>query len=249
MEKSGRPQVVTVGNLKGGCGKTTTCVTLAQAARSKGKKALLIDFDPQGNAGFFLGADLTRPGTFELMEGEPVRELIQQTEQGIDVIPASLNLATVSSDRGSAWRLKKAIEPILDEYDVICIDTPAGQQELVFNSLQASTSLLITMEVDISNLNGLYRLTDIARQIQTSNKDLEIAGVVLTRYDGRPKLIRYLRDQIRDRAQEMGVPYLMEIRQATVVKEAQALQKSLYDYAAQSKPAADYLQLYEMIMK
>lgn len=242
-------QIITIAQLKGGSGKSTTAAALAQAAASAGKKVLAIDLDPQANLTFFIGADQHRPGSLELLEGEPVREVIQATEQGIDAIAARQDLATVKTTSASARRLYRAIKPVKEEYDFIIIDTPATLSEMHYNAMQASTGLLIPLEADLNNLEGFFQTVDIARQLQESNPELHIIGAILTRFDGRTKLNRYLQDAIRQRAAEKQVPYLMEIRQGTALKEAQSFQVSLYQYARRSLPAADYEALYQLITK
>ena len=119
--------------------------------------------------------------------------------------------------------------------------------ELTFNALQAATGLIIPLETDNSSLQGLYQIADIAHQMQRSNPDLSIIGVILARYDARPKLNRYLQEVIAERGQEIGAPFLMGIRPGIAIREAQAMQQSLYQYAPRSKPAQDYKKLYEMI--
>ena len=121
--------------------------------------------------------------------------------------------------------------------------------ELTFNALQASTGLLIPLETDNSSLQGLYQITDIAHQMQHSNPALTITGVILTRYDSRPKINRYLQSVIAEKGREIGAPYLMAIRPGIAIREAQAMQQSLYQYAPRSKPAQDYKKLYQLIME
>lgn len=240
-------QIITAAIIKGGTGKTTTAAALAQAATSAGKKVLCIDLDPQANFTFFIGANQNLPGSFQLLHGEKPLPLVQTTEQGIDVISASPDLATEKTTAGSAARLQEAIEPLKKRYDFIFIDTPPQMGELTFNALQASTGLIIPLETDNSSLQGLYQITDIAQQIRQSNRKLKIKGVILTRYDNRPKLNRYIKDVITDKGKETGAPFLMAIRAGVAIREAQALQLSLFDYAPKSKPAQDYKKLFEMI--
>ena len=241
-------QILTTAVIKGGTGKTTTATALAQAAAADKKKVLAIDLDPQANLSFYLGADQNQPGSYQLLHGEDPEQMIQQTEQGIDVIAASPDLATERTGPASAKRLQDAIEPIKARYDLIVIDTPPQLGELTFNALQACTGLLIPLETDNSSLQGLYQVTDLAHQLQQrSNPGLSIVGVILTRYDARPKLNRYLRDVIEEKGQEIGAPFLMGIRSGIAIREAQALQLSLFDYAPRSKPAQDYQKLYEML--
>ena len=240
-------QIIATAVIKGGTGKTTTAAALAQAAAADGKRVLAIDLDSQANLTFDLAADQNRPGSYQLLHGADPEQLIQKTEQGIDVIAASPDLATEKTTAGSAKRLQTAIEPIKGNYDFIFIDTPPTMGELTFNALQAATGLIIPLETDSNSIQGLYQITDIAHQMQRSNPGLSIIGVILTRYDARANINRYLQGVIQRQGEEIGAPYLMGIRPGIAIREAQALQQSLFDYAPKSKPAQDYKTLYEKI--
>lgn len=239
--------IFTVAIQKGGTGKTTTAAAIAQAAAYRGRSVLAIDLDPQGQLGFTLAADTGKPGSYDLLGGTAAAGLIQNIRDRLDVIPASWNLSTITSGKGSARRLQRAIEPLKKEYDLIIIDTPPTAGELQYNALQAATGLIIPLQADIYNLQSLYQITDTARQIQGSNPGLSITGFLLTQYDGRSTIARQMKETITEQAAAMGVPYLGAIRAAVAVKEAAALQQSLFDYAPKSKPAADYLELYDRI--
>lgn len=241
--------IITAAVIKGGTGKTTTCAALAQAAANAGKKVLAVDLDPQANFTFAIGADQNRPGCYQLLNGTPAAQLVQDTEQGIHAIAASPDLATVKTTPASAKRLQRALEPLRGHYDLIIIDTPPQMGELTYNALQAATGLIIPLETDTNSLQGLYHITDIAQQMQHSNPALSIIGVILTRYDNRPKINRYIRCVIDEKGQEIGAPLLMEIRNGVAIREAAAMQQSLYDYAPHSKPAVDYKKLYKTIME
>lgn len=243
----GQPQIITVALQKGGTGKSTTAAVLAQAAAYRGKRALAIDMDPQGNLSFALGADMQARGCYELLEGGDPAGLIQTTGQGVDVIPASWNLSTISSARGSARRLQKALQPIKDNYDLILIDTPATAGELQYNALQAATGLIIPLQANTYNIQSLYQITDTARQFQESNPALQITGYILTMYDARTTIARQMALAIDQTAQEIGVPYLGTIRRGVAIQEAATLQQSLFEYAPKSKPALDYMALYDKI--
>ena len=240
-------QIITVAIQKGGTGKTTTAAALVQAAAYRGRRALAIDLDPQGNLSFALAADTSRPGSYELLEGAAAAGLIQ-AKGGYAVIPASWNLSTITSGRGTARRLQRAIEPLKGKYDLIIIDTPPTAGELQYNALQAATGLIIPLQADIYGVKSLYQIADTAGQIQQTNEDLQILGFILTQYDQRSTIARQMKETIINQAAEMDIPYLGAIRAAVAVKEAAALQLSLFDYAPKSKPAADYLELYEKII-
>ena len=242
-------QVISVAIQKGGTGKTSTAAALAQAATARGERVLLIDLDPQGNLSFALGADETKGNTFLLLSGKPAADQIQETTQGIDIIPAAWELSTITTAPGSARRLQKAIQPIRDRYSLIIIDTPPTPGELQYNALQASTGIIIPLMADAFSVNSLYQITATANAIMQSNPELSYTGVVVTKFSDRSTISKQMRDTIKQEAQELSVPYLGEIRNGVVIQEAAALQVSLYEYGAKSKPAADYMAVYEKITK
>ena len=242
-------RILTIADQKGGTGKTTTTAALAQAAQAKGLKVLAIDLDPQANLTFALKADTKTKGSFELLNGEQARNTIQQTPQGIYTIAASRNLATVTTATGSAKRLQKALQPIKNIYDLIVIDTPPTAGELQYNALQACTGLVIPLQADIFGLQGLYQIADTAKQFTKSNPNLKIKGFVLTRYNGRSTLAKTMKQTITQKAAEMGIPFLEEIREGVTIREAISLQQSIFDYAPKAKPTADYAQLFNKLME
>lgn len=243
-------QIITIAVQKGGTGKTTTAAALAQATAYKGRRVLAIDLDPQGNLSVTLAAQMIPEAgnSYNLLMGLPAADLIQTTEQGIDVIPACLDLATISSGKGSARRLQRALEPIKNNYDLIVIDTPTAA-ELQYNALQAATGLIIPLQADSYNIQSLYQTTDIAGQIQKSNPALSIKGVIMTNYNGQTRHARQIREAIQKQAEALQLPYLGEIRRAIAIQEAATLRQSLFKYAPKSNPARDYLAIFETITK
>lgn len=242
-------KIYAVTNQKGGTGKTTTAAAITQAAARNGQRTLAIDLDPQGNLSFLLAADTSRAGSFEMLTGGAAAADVIQEAGGFSIIPAAWSLQTITSARGSARRLQDALEPIKAAFDVIVIDTPPTAGELQYNALQAATGLLIPLQATAFDLQALYQVIDTAEQIRRSNPDLKYTGVILTRYTGRSIIARHMRDTIKKQAEAAGVPYLGEIRQGVAIPEAEALQRSLFDYAPRSNPAADYLGIYEKIME
>lgn len=242
-------KIITAATVKGGTGKTTSAAAIAQAAAADGQRVLCIDLDPQATLTAIIGADPNSPGSYHLLHGSAPAQLIQTTGQGLDAISAAPDLATEKTTPASGKRLQKAIAPLKRKYDLIMIDTAPTVGELLFNALYASTGLLIPLETDPGALQGLYQITDIAQHIQQTNPELRILGTIITRYDPRTKINRYLRDTIATEGAKLGAPLLMEIRSGIAIREAQALRLSLYDYAPKSKPAEDYRQLYDTIKK
>lgn len=240
-------QIIAVAVQKGGTGKTTTAAALAQAAVYRKKKVLAIDLDPQGNLSAALGADPGHPGnSYSLLTGADPGQQIQTTGQGLDVIRAAQELVTITSSKGSARRLQRALLPIKENYDVIVLDVPTAG-ELQYNALQAATDLIIPAQADTYSIQSLYQTVDIARQIQTSNPDLFLTGCIITMYDNRATVSKQLIDAIQERAEGLNVPYLGRIRKGAAVIEAAGLQRSLYTHASHSNPARDYLKVFDKI--
>ena len=244
-----KAQVITIAEIKGGTGKTTTAAALAQAAEKDKKKVLLIDLDAQANLTSLFGADPTAPGAWNLLEGFPALELIQHTELNIDIIAGAPNLAAEIPTKGSLYRLEAAIMPLLPFYDLIIIDTPPAFGEMTYNALQASNSLVIALEANTSALQGFYLITDLAKDAKKHNHKLKVLGAIITRYNPRPVLSRQMRDIIEEKAKAVICPYLGEIRQGIAIQEAQAYRKNLFDYSPKSKPAQDYKELYNKLFK
>lgn len=232
--------IITVSITKGGVGKTATASILAQAAAFMGRNCLAVDADSQGNFSYTLGAD-AGPGTYNLIKNRPVE--IQHTEQGIDILPASADLATLTSYTGSARRLRKKLEAVKDLYDHIIIDTPTAAGELQLNGLAAADVIVLPMDADAYSILSLKQSLDIIQRIRPDAR----AGVLLTMYDGRPQHNRQLKQMIVEQAAARGVSFYGQIRKCIAVKEATLFQRSLYDYAPKCTAAADYMEVWHKI--
>lgn len=244
-----KAKVITIAEIKGGTGKTTSVLSLAQAGTLHGKKVLVIDLDSQANATALLGADPTKQGAYHLLNKYPIAELIQETELEIDVIAGSPNLATETPTKGSLYRLEQAIEPILSKYDLILIDTPPAFGEMTYNALQASNGLVIALDSSTSSLQGFYLITDLATATKRTNAKLKLLGCIVTRYNPRPILSRQMLEVITEKAKAVKCPVLGQVRQGIAIQEAQAYRKNLFLYAPKSKPAVDYMELYTKLFK
>lgn len=240
-------KTITIAAIKGGVAKSTTAAALAQRAKEEGKKVLVIDLDAQANVSSFLAANTEQPGSYQLLHGADPLQTIQTTPQEIDVIAGSLDLATEQSKAGSARRLLDALEPLKKRYNYCIIDTPPAAGELVFCGLMASTGVLIPLEADNSSLQGMYQIIDIAKQIRNTNNRLKILGTIICKYDGRPKINRFYANAIEENGKAEGVKLLATIRPGVAIKEAQAMQVSLYQYAPRCKPAEDYARLWDLL--
>lgn len=245
-----RNMVITIAATKGGTGKTTTAAALAQAFADMGRRALLVDCDAQASASLIYGAEETG-GLYDVLKGRAqAADMVQTTEAG-DILPASPELdgleVELARDRERDTLLARRLEPLQATYDAIVIDTAPGVSTLLVQALTAADKVLVPMQADTQSLRGLEKLAETIEDVQRyTNKGLEVAGVVLTMFDGRTTLSRQYDELIGETCEQLGFPYAKtHIRRAVAVQEAQALRQSLYAYAPKSNPAQDYRALIE----
>lgn len=240
--------IIAISNHKGGQGKTTTCQSLAAGAALKGRKVLAVDLDPQANLSFSMGGDFMGAGTYELITGKAKpADLIQTTEQG-DIITASGRLALAAdgglTGEGRAFALTRALEPVKDMYDLILIDCPPALNILLINALCAADKVIIPVTADAYSEQGLYALAPTIRDARKLNNNLQVGGVLFTKYTTRTIQDRDEAEAIRESCRVLGLPiYDTTIRGATAMRVSQTRRKSIYDFAPRSYPAQDYLQL------
>ena len=187
-------KTVAIANQKGGVGKTTTCVNLCAALSQLGKKVLLIDCDPQGNATSGMGVEKNSvPGTYELLiTGEDIFSCIRHTDYG-DVIPAGRNLAAASIELAEVDSRERTLRNVLSQlytdYDYMMIDCPPSLEMLTVNALVAADSVIIPMQCEYYALEGIVDLiTSIKLCKKKLNPRLDVEGIVLTMYDSRMNL-------------------------------------------------------------
>lgn len=246
--------IISIANQKGGIGKSTTAQALGAGLHLKGYKTLLIDLDPQGNITYTAGADPTRPTAYDLLTSRAlINEVIQENPQG-EFIPAGERLSNLDLElntTGKEYKLKEVLEPIKKNYDFIIIDTPPALGILTINALTASDSLIIPSQADIYSLQGIGQLYKTIQTVKIyCNPNLEIQGILLTRYHTRTILNRDMGELIEETAKQFNTSiYTTFIRESVVVREAQAKKQDLFTYAPKSNPAKDYLSFIEEVIE
>ncbi|MGH2408324.1 MAG: ParA family protein [Candidatus Limnocylindrales bacterium] len=208
-------QTIACANQKGGVGKTTTVVNLATYLGRKGRRVLVLDLDPQGNAtsGFGVDRDAVTGTTYEAMsDGQPLAtSVIPSGSDGVDLVPSSIGLAALEVDLAGVAqrerRLARVIAPVVGAYDDVFIDCPPSLGLLTVNALTAADAVLIPLQCEYYALEGLSQLIATIDLVRDNlNPALRVGGVLLTMFDARTKLSsdvaaevrRHLRDTVYD---------------------------------------------------
>ncbi len=239
-------KIITVTNQKGGTGKTTTAYALVLGLLKKGFKCLAIDLDPQGNLSYSLGADTSKKTVYGLLTRENTAKETIQTTKHCDIIASSRLLSgadTILKTTGGEYRLKEVIETIKGNYDFIIIDTPPSLSTLTVNSLTASSDVIIPVQADIFSIQGITQLWETIQPIrQYCNPNLNISGILLTKYNNRAVLNKEIEDTFRkDIAHQLGTKvYTTTIREGVAIREAQFRRDNIFDYATTSNVTQDY---------
>ncbi|PPG32153.1 ParA family protein [Pseudoclavibacter sp. RFBB5] len=250
-------RIFTISNQKGGVGKTTTAVNLAAALATLGARVLVIDLDPQGNASTALGIEHRgeTAGTYEaLLDGEPLRELMQQCPD-IDTlwcVPATLDLAgaeieLVNLDKRD-YRLRQAIAALLDEttgteeeFHYIFIDCPPSLGLLTINAFVAAREVLIPIQCEYYALEGLGQLiSNLNLLSQDLNPQLRLTTILLTMYDGRTNLSQEVAADVREHFPQETLK--VAIPRTVRISEAPSFGKTIISHEPTSTGAIAYLE-------
>lgn len=199
-------RIIAVANQKGGVGKTTTAINLAACLSEKGKKVLLIDMDPQGNATSGIGVDKTELEytIYDLMIGESSINdcIIRNVYRDMDLIPTSVDLAAAEIELIGVERkefiLKDEVDFIKDSYDFIIIDCPPALSMLTINAMTTADSVIVPIQCEYYALEGLSQLMHTINLVsERLNPTLDIEGIVFTMFDGRTNLSNQVVENVR----------------------------------------------------
>ncbi len=243
-------EIVVVANQKGGVGKTTTSINLAYALACLNQEVLLVDFDPQGNAGSGLGvnvADGEKSSYHFLINVAPFEQVVRQTSNELlDVIPACKNLAGAETElvniRGREAMLKKVLDPLRSMYKYIIIDCPPSLGLLTLNAMMAADSVITPVQCEYYAMEGLaHFISTVAKIKQFLHPQLKMDGGVLTMFDSRMNLSKQVFEEVSRffGNQVYKTPIPRNIRLA----EAPSFGQSIFDYDPACRGANAYIQL------
>jgi chromosome partitioning protein len=249
------PRILTVVNQKGGVGKTTTAVNLAASLAASERRTLLIDVDPQGNAGSALGVarnDVESSVYDVLLDGRPIADVVRRTElKFLDIVPASRHLVgaelELASIDGRERRLSTALAPVTSEYEYILIDCPPSLGLLTLNGLVASQGVIIPIQCEYFALEGL---ADVLRTIDLvkgeANPNLQVDGIVLTMYAAN-NLAAQVEEEIRKHFRKEV--FKTVIPRNVRLSESPSHGKPILLYDVTSKGCQSYLELAREVVR
>jgi len=243
-------RVIAVANQKGGVGKTTTSVNLSACLAEAGKRVLLIDIDPQGNATSGLGVDrkLVNSSVYDLLleDMSPLEAMVSTSVRGLHVVPATMDLAGAEIELvpriSRENRLKRALDPVRDQFDFILMDCPPSLGLLTINALTAADSILIPIQCEYYALEGLSQLMDTFKLVREAlNTRLEVEGVLLTMFDGRTNLSIQVVEDVKRFFR--GKVYRTIVTRNVRLSEAPSHGLPITSYDPKSKGAEAYTEL------
>lgn len=241
-------RVISISNVKGGVGKTTTAAVLSAGLTAKGYKVLMIDSDPQTNLTmcFMSEPPDEMPSLYHVYaEGKGLDEVKVSIKPNLDLVIGDFELCNADMQFLKAGRLKmlsKAFKDLKTNYDFIVIDTPPNLGILSLNAFLVSDYTVVPMAADSFSLKGIRLLKQTLDEVQEeTEKGISIVGLLLTKYSNRTNVAKLLEDSIQAAAELLNTKvFESRIRQATILQESQIAKMDLFEYAPKAPVSVDY---------
>lgn len=243
------PRIITVANQKGGVGKTTTVLNLGSALHREGKRVLLVDLDPQAALSTSLAIDAGKDHktVYQILLSQVrATRAIRRSRSGPDLIPANIDLAAAEvelvAEMGRERVLAEALHPVHDRYDFILIDCPPSLGLLTINALVAAQEVIIPLQCEYLAMRGLGLLLRTIERVKAKlNRNLKVAGILVTMYNRRTLHAQEVLDEVRKSFGDRVFPVV--VKSSVRFKEAPAAGLSILDYAAFHEGAQVYREL------
>lgn len=250
-------KVVSISNIKGGVGKSSTAATLAAGLYKNGYKVLMIDSDPQTNLTmcFLPEQPEDAPSLYHVYdEGKGIDAIKVVIKEGLDLVIGDFALCNADMQFLKAGRLKmldKALKGLEEKYDFIIVDTPPNLGILSLNAFIASDCIIVPMASDFFSLKGTRLLKQVLDDVEEEiGRKIEVAGVLLTKYNGRTNVSKLLENSLHTAAELLDSKvFNSRIRQAVVVQESQIAKEDLFQYAPKAAVTEDYMQFIDEFLE
>ena len=255
-ERGRRARIVALANQKGGVGKTTTAISLGAALAEKGRRVLLVDFDPQGGCALGLGiepGDLERSVYDSLLDRAVAAEdvVVPTRIDGLDLLPSNIDLSAAElmlvQEVAREQSLARMLRPLRSRYDFILVDCPPSLGLLTINALTAADGVIVPLECEYYALRGMALLMDSIERVRDRlNPELKVDGILATMFDGRTLHAR----EVLERVREAFGPVLFEtmIRKTIRFAEAPVAGEPILTYAPASNGSASYRALAQEVI-
>lgn len=241
-------KIISVSNIKGGVGKTTTVAVLAVGLVEKGYKVLMVDSDPQANLSICFMQEQSDeiPSLYHVYSEEGhIEDVKTRIKDRLDIVPRDFSLCNADMQFLKAGRLKmlqRAFKRLKTEYDFAVIDTSPNMGILSLNAFFVSDYVIVPAAVDSFSLKGIMLLKETIDDVsEEAGKELPVAGILLTKYNSRTKVSKLLEKSLNSAAALLDTElFKNRIRQAVVLQECQIAKEDLFSYAANAKVTEDY---------
>lgn len=252
-----KPKIISISNVKGGVGKTTTAAILASGLNARGNKVLMIDSDPQTNLTmcFIPEPPDDTPSLYHVYTGDKTLDEVKNSiKLNLDLVIGDFELCNADIQFIKTGRLKllhKALKKLESEYDYIIIDTPPNLGILSLNAFLVSDYVIVPMAADSFSLKGVRLLKQTLDEVEEETESpIKVLGLLLTKYTDRTNVAKLLEDSVNAAAKMLHTKVFdSRIRQAIILQESQIAKMNLLEYAPKAQVTSDYIKFIDEVLE